>query len=180
MIMIEQEENEKGSHFFPMHPNFKLIATQNPNNNSFLSKREELPEKLMHHFNVINFPSLTESELEEIVEEIAKKNEYNDKGVIKGIKYIHSTWIYSRKSKTSPQCFTIRDINNVIKSISEEKEFPYDSLMCFYGMRFHKKEREKFQNFIETFYEEKKFKELFENEEFSSLIETFKKKKKFN
>ena len=50
--------------------------------------------------------------------------------------------------------------------------------MCFYGMRFQKKEREKFQNFIETFYEEKKFKELFENEEFSSLIETFKKKKR--
>ena len=65
MLYLEQEENEDGSNFFPMHENFRLIATQNPNNASYICKREELPEKLLQLFNIIYFPALTEMEMKE-------------------------------------------------------------------------------------------------------------------
>ena len=131
MLLIEQDENEKGGHFFPIHKNFKLIATKNPNNNSYIRKREELPEKLLQQFNISHFPSLSKGELKEIASEIAKKNGYNNISITKRISDLHYEWINSEEAKNSPQCFTIRDLNTVIKSISKKNnpEYPYDSLI---------------------------------------------------
>jgi midasin (ATPase involved in ribosome maturation) len=80
--MLEQDENENGSHIFQMHENFRLIATQNPNNDSFLGKREELPKKLLQEFNIIDFPSLFKNELKYIVKEIANNNNYKNLDLI--------------------------------------------------------------------------------------------------
>ena len=149
MLMIEQDENENGGHIFHMHENFRLIATQNPNDNSFLCKREELPEKLLQQFNIIYFPSLEKEEINFISKEIAKKNGYNNEEIINGITDLHYEWVNSENSKDSPQCFTIRDINSVIQSITKNKDYPFDALMCFYGMRYQLEKRNIFQNLIQ-------------------------------
>ena len=151
ILILEQDENSDGSHIFNMHEKFRLIATQNPNNISYISKREELPEKLLKMFNIVYYPALTEKEIKDISLKIAKKNNFKgekEENIINEIAEIHSWWINSGNSKYSPQCFTIRDINTVIKSISKEKnpDFVVDSLMCFYGMRYEKKYRQIFYN----------------------------------
>ena len=150
IIVLEQEENENGSHIFEMNKNFRLIATQNPNKDSFIGKREELPEKLLQEFNIINFPSLSKKELEEISIKIAEKNGYNDYEIIRDISDIHFNWVHSNEAKASPQLFTIRDINSVINAISkkENPEYPYDALICFYGMRYPPEERDSFKKLI--------------------------------
>ena len=100
MILLEQEENEVDkSNIFPMHENFRLIATQNPNNISYICKREELPEKLLQLFNIINFPALTDQEIKEIAKKIAKKNNYKDEKIVEEIANIHSKLIKSEKEK---------------------------------------------------------------------------------
>ena len=151
ILVLEQEENKvDGSNTFHMHKNFRLIATQNPNDISYICKREELPEKLLQLFNIIYFPALTNIEIEEIAEKIAEKNNYKNIKVVKEIAKIHSHLIELEKEKKSSQCFTLRDINSIIKSISKEKnpDFEIDALMCFYGMRFEKTEREDFYNML--------------------------------
>ena len=180
LIMLEQDENENGSHIFQMHENFRLIATQNPNNDSFLGKREELPEKLLQEFNIIDFPSLSKNELKYIVKEIANNNNYKNLNLIDKITELHYDWSKSDESKVSPQLFTIRDIKNVINAISKEKPYQIcDALMCFYGMRYPEKEKNSFKNevlkisTVEEKYEFKKVK--FENcYESSSLKEVDK------
>ena len=129
LIMLEQDENENGSHIFQMHENFRLIATH------FLGKREELPKKLLQEFNIIDFPSLFKNELKYIVKEIANNNKYEDLDLIDKITELHYDWSKLDESKVSPQLFTIRDIKNVINAISKEKPYKIcDALMCFYGM----------------------------------------------
>ena len=153
LLVLEQDENEKdGSNVFQMHEDFRLIATQNPNDTSYICKREDLPEKLLQLFNVIYFPALTKNEIKEISKKIAEKNEYKKNIIIEEIANIHSNLIDSEIAKKSPQCFTIRDINSVIKSISKKKnpDFEIDALMCFYGMRFEKKERQTFYDQLMT------------------------------
>lgn len=150
ILIIEQDENTNGGHIFKMHENFRLIATQNPNDSSFICKRGELPEKLLQQFNVIYFPSMKKEELKYIATEIAKQNGYEDEKIIEGITELHYYWSNSENAKDSPQCFTIRDINNIIKSISKKDnpDSPFDSLMCFYGMRYQPEKRQIFQNLI--------------------------------
>lgn len=153
MLVIEQEENEAdGSHTFPMHENFRLVATQNPNDISYITKREDLPEKLLQLFNIINFPSLTKEEIKEISKQIAKKNNYKNETVINEIANIHSYLIESEMEKKSYKSFTIRDINSIIKSISknENPNTVIDALMCFYGMRFEKEERKNFFDLLKN------------------------------
>ena len=45
------------------HPDFALIATQNPNKGLFANKRQNLGKKFMSKFQVITFPEFTEDEL---------------------------------------------------------------------------------------------------------------------
>ena len=48
------------------HPDFSLIATQNPNKGLFANKRQNLGKKFMSKFQVITFPEFTEDELKKI------------------------------------------------------------------------------------------------------------------
>ena len=43
-----------------------IIATQNPNNGLYEKKRQELGKDFLSRFQIIYFPSLTQSELEMI------------------------------------------------------------------------------------------------------------------
>ena len=88
----------------------------------------------MQQFNIIHFPSLSKDELKEIASEIAKKNGYTNINIINGISNLHYEWINLEEAKNSPQCFTIRDLNTAIKSISKKNnpEYPYDSFKYLY------------------------------------------------
>ena len=54
------------------HPNFTLIATQNPNKGLFSGKRKDLGLKFLSRFQVIEFPEIFE-ELDEIAEGLATR-----------------------------------------------------------------------------------------------------------
>ena len=60
------------------HPNFALIATQNPNNGFFGNKKQNLGKKFMSKFQVITFPEFSEDELNQIA--IGLANNFNFKG----------------------------------------------------------------------------------------------------
>ena len=51
------------------HPDFSLIATQNPNKGLFANKRQNLGKKFMTKFQVITFPEFTEDELKKRLSE---------------------------------------------------------------------------------------------------------------
>ena len=55
-----------------MHPNFCLIATQNPNKGKFAGKRQELGIKFLSKSTIIEFPGFTEEELLEIANGLAE------------------------------------------------------------------------------------------------------------
>ena len=54
---------------------------------------------------------------------LQKKNNYNQNDIVQKINDLHYQWVYEEKdSKSSSQCFTIKDINATIKVISEGQE----------------------------------------------------------
>ena len=67
------------------HPDFTLIATQNPNKGLFSGKRQDLGLKFLSRFQVIEFPELFD-ELNEIAEGLGKRFGYlsdEEKSVLK-------------------------------------------------------------------------------------------------
>ena len=119
-----------------MHPDFIIVATQNPKIEGFTNQRDELSQKFLSRFTVVEFPAFEIEELRNIAKGIAKKNNYNNEEIVKKISDLHYQWVYEEKdSKSSSQCFTVRDINATIKAISEGQE-PSDAVNCFYGSRY--------------------------------------------
>ena len=115
---------------------FILVATQNPKIEGFTNQRDELSQKFLSRFTVVEFPSFEIDELRIIAEGIADKNNYIKKDIVKMISDLHYRWVYKEKaSKSSSQCFTVRDINATIKAISEGQD-PSDAVNCFYGSRY--------------------------------------------
>jgi midasin (ATPase involved in ribosome maturation) len=123
-----------------MHENFIIVATQNPKIDGFSNQRDELSQKFISRFTVVEFPSFEIEELRNIAKGIAEKNKYKKSEIVKQISDLHYKWVYKEKdSKTSSQCFTVRDINATIKAISEGQE-ACDAVNCFYGSRYREKE----------------------------------------
>ena len=122
-----------------MHPNFIILATQNPKIDGFINQRGELSQKFLSRFTVVEFPAFEIDELRIIAKGIAEKNRYKYHDVVKIISDFHQ-WIYKEEdSKSSKQCFTVRDINATIKAISEG-EAPCEAVICFYCSRYRGKE----------------------------------------
>ena len=95
-----------------MHPDFIIVATQNPKIEGFTNQRDELSEKFLSRFTVIEFPAFEFTELREIGKGIANKNNYNNDEIVQKISDFHYEWVYKTEdSKSSNQCFTVRDIN---------------------------------------------------------------------
>ena len=135
-----------------MHKDFILVATQNPKSEGFTSQREELSSKFISRFTVVEFPSFEIEELRKIAEGIARKNKFKNYEVVKKISDLFYQWVYKEPdSKTSNQCFTIRDISVIIKAISEGQE-PSDTVSCFFGSRYKKKEFDHLQDIIKNNY----------------------------
>ena len=107
-----------------MHKDFRFVATLNPNSSKY--KREELTNRFLQRFQIIEFPSFKYEELKIIAREIAKINLYVNNNIIDEISEFHFEWTSTIESKASPQVFTIRDLNTTIKAISQKK---YEPLM---------------------------------------------------
>ena len=119
--------------------NFICVATQNPKLGAFSNQREELSDKFISRYQFVEFPEIKIEELKRIAEGIAIKNNYRNKEIVESISNLYYQWVYNEKeSKTSPQCFTIRDIKTIIIAISSEniKEEPGDAVNCFFGSRY--------------------------------------------
>ena len=135
-----------------MNKDFILVATQNPKMEGFSNQRDELSQKFLSRFTVVEFPAFEIEELRTIAKGIAEKNNYKKMDIVQKISDLHYQWVYKEKdSKSSPQCFTVRDINATIKAISEGQE-PSDAVNCFYGSRYRGKELEHFMQILKEDY----------------------------
>ena len=150
---------------FKRHPNFRMIATQNPKTGSFIYTRDRLSNKFLETFQVIEFPEFSPEELSEIARGTAIKFKYikedekdtKKSKIIKQIGQFHNEWVKSNYSKESPQCYTVRDINYAVRAISKGIS-PNEVINCFYGARYEKKILEQMQNILKNNYPD-----LFEN-----------------
>jgi nitric oxide reductase NorQ protein len=59
-----------------INPDFILVATQNPKIEGFTNQRDELSQKFISRYTVVEFPSFEINELREIAKRIAEKNNY--------------------------------------------------------------------------------------------------------
>jgi len=148
---LSVETNGKCLLKFNKHPNFALVATQNPNKGAFAGKRQELGPEFLSRFQKIYFPDITKEEMKEIALGIAKnveylkhddKNENNKKQLIEDIVNLHFDWAEETDSKEDIQCFTIREIESVIECLSNNED-PYNVIMTIYGGRFRQNKKDK-------------------------------------
>lgn len=127
------------------HPDFALIATQNPNKGLFANKRQNLGKKFMSKFQVITFPEFTEDELNRIAIGLANNFKFKgDKKILEDLVKFHKKWASSEDIKDDVQCFTVREIAASVKAFSEGTNI-YDTVMTIYGARYQKSLKEKLE-----------------------------------
>lgn len=142
-----------------MHPNFCLIATQNPNKGLFENKRQNLGSKFLSKFQIINFPEFSEKELERIAIGLGKTFGFKkDENLLKDLVKFHKKWSNLEENKDDILCFTIREIAASVKAFSEGKN-EFDTVMAIYGSRYEKEKKEKLINLLRSFNSFKNLKE---------------------
>ena len=133
------------------HPDFSLIATQNPNKGLFANKRQNLGKKFMSKFQVITFPEFTEDELNKIAIGLGKSFGFKgDNKILEDLVKFHKKWASSEEIKDDVQCFTVREIAASVKAFSEGMNL-YDTVMTIYGARYQKSLKEKLSNLLKTY-----------------------------
>ena len=135
-----------------MHPEFRLIATQNPNKDLFIHKRQDLSTKFKSRFQVINFPEFKD-ELFDIAVGLAKKYNYQDEEweqIIKDLVSFHMKWSSLEEVKKDIQCITVREIAACVKAFSEHQNI-YDTIMTIYGARYQKDMKNKLEDEFRKF-----------------------------
>jgi len=153
------------------HPDFTLIATQNPNKGLFSGKRQDLGIKFLSRFQVIEFPELFD-ELNEIAEGLGvrfkyleenKNDEENEKKkkIIQDIVSFHKEWSKNKIIEDDVQMLTVREIAAVIKALSDGME-PFETMLIIYGARYTKDKKEKMLSFLRE-------KESFKNLEYPKI-----------
>ena len=170
---------------YTMHPNFGIIATQNPNKGAFANKRQELGVGFLSRFQRICFPNFTRDELLNIAKGLAKKNNYKEdkdkEKILEDLVDFHMEWQKRNNLVEEVQCFTIREIEGVIKAISNEENI-YDAIMTIYGARYQKEMKNNLKNKLEEYNSfknlkssplilDKDFPQCFEND---NLIQTIR------
>ena len=149
--VLSTELTGKGLKTYKMHPNFGIIATQNPNKGAFKNKREELGLGFLSRFQRINFPNLTKDELIEIARGLAKQNNYKGKDeILLDIISFHMDWQEKMNSFDDVQCFTIREIEGIIRALTQNKNM-YDIIMTIYGARYQKVIKNKLKEQLEKY-----------------------------
>ena len=122
---------------------FCLIATQNPNSDNYLNKRQYLSKSFLSHFQIIKFPPFEIDELEEIAKQMFKSFNNDNEGDEKDKKFIsdlikfHKEWTSKEETKAEIACFTIREIVATVKAyIDEGKENPFKIVKVIYASRY--------------------------------------------
>ena len=129
-----------------MHENLGIIATQNLNKAAFANKRQELGIGFLTRFQKIKFPNFTREELIDIAKGLAKQNNYKGKeDILVDIVSFHMDWQEEINLVDDVQCFTIREIEGIIRALAQNKN-PYDAIMTIYGARYQKEMKEKLKN----------------------------------
>ncbi len=91
--ILSTELTGKELESFKMHPNFALIATQNPLKGSFINKRQNLGYAFFSRFQKVNCDKFSEEELFNIAIGLAKKGGANiDENILKNIIKFHIEW----------------------------------------------------------------------------------------
>ena len=133
------------------HPDFALIATQNPNKGLLANKIQNLGKKFMSKFQVITFPEFTEDELYRIAIGLANKLKFNgDKKILEDLVKFHKKWASYEEIKDEVLCFTVREISASIKAFSEGKNI-FDTIMTIYGARYQRPLREKLEKLLRSY-----------------------------
>ena len=161
--VLSTELTGKELESFEMNKNFALIATQNPSKGSFLNKRQILGYDFFSRFQKVNCEKFNENELFQIAKGLAKKGNVNiNEDILKDIIKFHINWV-DEISKVSTEifCFTIREIETVLKALknNEENYSLYFIIMNVYGARYPKLKKEKMRTMIN------KYENLKENKE---------------
>ena len=136
--VLSIELSGRGLKKYKMNKNFGIIATQNPNKGAFANKRQELGIGFLSRFQRINFKDFTKEELIDIAEGLAKQNNYKKgKDILKDIVSFHMDWQEETNLVDDVQCFTIREIEGVIRALAQNKNL-YDTIMTVYGARYQR------------------------------------------
>ena len=141
------------------HPDFTLIATQNPNKGLFSGKRQDLGLKFLSRFQVIEFPELFD-ELNEIAEGLGKRFGYlsdeekspeneKKKKIIEDIVSFHKEWSKNKIIEDDVQMFTVREIAAVMKALSVGMD-PFETMLIIYGARYTKDKKEKMLSVLKS------------------------------
>ncbi len=149
--VLSVESSGKVLKKYPMNKNFGIIATQNPNKGAFANKRQELGIGFLSRFQKINFPNFTKEELVDIAKGLAKQNKYKgNEEILVDIVSFHMDWQEETNLVDDVQCFTIREIEGVIRALVEDKN-KYDTIMTVYGARYPKKMKEKLKEKLKKY-----------------------------
>jgi len=141
--VLSVESSGKVLKKYKMHSKFGIIATQNPNKGAFANKRQELGIGFLSRFQKINFPNFTKDELIDIAKGLAKQNKYQGKDeILTDIVSFHMDWQEETNLVDDVQCFTIREIEGIIRAITQGKNI-YDTIMTVYGARYQKNMKNK-------------------------------------
>ena len=145
--------NGKGYVNIPMHPNFSIIATQNPNKGEFEGKRQDLGIGFLSRFQKINFPDFDKNELIDITKKLAK-NAFSDKNntikdeLLEDIVNFHIDC--KENSLNDVQCFTIREIESVITALSNGENC-YQTLITVYASRYEKDKKKIIESYMSKY-----------------------------
>ena len=122
---------------------FCLIATQNPNKDNYMNKRQDLSKSFLSHFQIIKFPPFEIEELREIAKKLFKSFNNNEEGDKIDNKFIsdlisfHEAWTSKDERKSEISCFTIREIAATVKAyIDEDKKNPFKIVKVIYASRY--------------------------------------------
>ena len=110
-----------------MNKNFGIITTQSPNKGNFAKLKTRI--RIMSSFKIsnINFPIFIKDELIEIAKGLKKHNNYEEKdGILVNLLILYGL-IGKKNSVDDVQCFTIREIEDVMSAFTQKNI--YDTIM---------------------------------------------------
>ena len=138
----------------PMHKNFCLVATQNPNKGFFTRKRNELKKQFLSRFQIITFNEFTQKELFEICKGMMEKSEFEkNKDIINDLIKFHLRWIQEPEVKNDIKYFTLREISLFIQTLTDGKNklLPYEIILIIYGSKYPESELYKLKNILKQY-----------------------------
>ena len=130
------------------HPDFMLLATENPNKGLFANKRKNLNNKFVSKFQPIPFDSFSKKELLTIAigleKKFAKINGKNIQQIIleELVDFHKEMEDFENKKEEVVTCLTIRQISACVYAFSKGNNI-YDTIKIIYGANIAKMKKKK-------------------------------------